>query len=169
MMPLELALAPRPGAAVAMTLPPPGDLTRLAAEPARLFVYGTMAFPEVQRVLLGRAPDSTAASVAGWRVATVPDQARAVMVSAEAITHGRLISDLSNAEWQLIDAFETVCELRLVSLADGRQAWSCVCSDRRQVPADDWDADEFERDSFVAYLKDCAKWRKEYQARAIGR
>lgn len=151
-----------------MSLPPPGHLTRLAAEPARLFVYGTLAFPEVMQVLLGRAPDSTEASVAGWRVATLPDQARAVMVSAEAITHGRLISDLGKAEWQLIDAFETVCELRLVSLADGRQAWSYVCSDRSKVSADDWDAERFERVGFAAYLKECAEWRKAYRARVAG-
>ena len=167
-MPLELALAPISGAAAAMTLPPPGHLTRLAAEPARLFVYGALAFPEVMRVLLGRAPDSTGASVAGWRVAAVPDQARGVMVSAEAITQGRLISDLGKAEWQLIDAFETVCELRLVSLTDGRQAWTYVRSDRSQVTARDWDAERFERDGFVAYLKECAEWRKAYRARAAG-
>src|SRR5215469_13519931 len=106
----RVGASPCSGVAVAMTLPPPGDLTRLAAEPARLFVYGTLAFPEVMQVLLGRVPDSTGASAAGWRVAALPDQARAVMVSAEAIAHGCLISDLSKAEWQLIDAFETVCE-----------------------------------------------------------
>jgi hypothetical protein len=48
-----------------MTLPPPGDSAHLAADPAALFVYGTLTFPEVLQVLLGRVPASEPVSVAG--------------------------------------------------------------------------------------------------------
>lgn len=81
-----------------MTLPPPGQPDCLPAESAALFVYGTLAFPEVMQVLLGRVPDSGAASIAGWRIAALRDRVHAAMVNAEAIAYGRLIADLSTAE-----------------------------------------------------------------------
>ena len=42
---------------------------RLSAAPEALFVYGSLLFPEVMRVLLGRTPAGVSASVADWRVA----------------------------------------------------------------------------------------------------
>ncbi len=147
-----------------MTLQPPGSPEHFAIESAALFTYGALALPEVMQVLLGRVPASTAASAAGWRIVAAPGRAQAVMVSAEAVAYGSVTSDLSNSEWQLLDTFQVGCELRLLDLTDGRTAWSYVCADRRQASGDDWDADQFEKEGFVAYLKSCAEWRKQYRA-----
>jgi hypothetical protein len=148
-----------------MTLPPPGSPDHFAVESAELFTYGALALPEVMQVLLGRVPVSTAASAAGWRVAAASVPAKAVMIRAEAVAHGHVFSDLSNAEWHLLDAFQVGCELRLLGLTNGRTAWSYVYADQRQASDEDWDAAQFENNSFVAYLKSCAEWRKQYQAR----
>jgi hypothetical protein len=130
-----------------------------------LFVYGTLAFPEVLQVLLGRVPDSTAVAVSGWRVAALPDLVEPAMVSAEAIASGRLITDLSAQEWRIVDAFEDdIYELCPVSLADGRQAWAYVCANHDRVSVADWDAEQFERNDLVAYLKRCAAWRRGYES-----
>ncbi len=146
-----------------MTLPPGGSPDQLSFKPAALFAYGALAFPEVMQVLLGRVPVNTPGSAAGWRVVAAPGNTQAVMVKAEAVARGRVISDLSNAEWQLVDAFHLGCELRLLGLIDGSTAWSHVCADQRRASVEDWDARQFEKDGFVAYLKSCAEWRRQYQ------
>ena len=142
-----------------------GSPDNFALESAALFAYGPLAFPEVMQVLLARVPASATASAPGWRIVAVPGHIQAVMVKAEAVARGRVISDLSNADWRLLAAFQIGCELRLLNLTDGSTAWSHVCTDQRQASADDWDADHFERAGFVTYLKSCAEWRGQYQVR----
>lgn len=71
-----------------MTLPPPGHPRRLDVAPVMLFAYGTLMFPEVLQVLLGRVPDVVSATVAGWRVARLPGRIYPVMVAAEAMVRG---------------------------------------------------------------------------------
>lgn len=146
-----------------MTLPPPGHPSRLDVEPLTLFVYGTLAFPEVLQVLLGRVPDSTEAVVPGWRLAGLPGRVYPAMVVAEAMAHGRLIADLSNSEWQIIDAFEDdIYELRQLNLTDGRTAWAYVCGNDLNVSAGNWDGRQFDNEHFVEYLKHCTAWRRKY-------
>ena len=152
-----------------MTLPPPGQPARLSAGPIALFAYGTVMFPEVMQVLLGRVPDSVPASVAGWRVAALPGRVYPAMVSAEAIAHGALITGLNTSEWRIIDAFEDdIYELHPLTLTDGRAAWAYVCSGQHKVSADDWDVERFERKHLVAYLKQCAAWRQRYITQPSG-
>src|ERR1700722_17971188 len=92
---------------------------RLPGDQAALFVYGTLTFPEVARVLLGRTPGSIAVSIAGWRVAALPGSVYPTLVTAEAIAHGRLIADLTVHEWRIIDAFEDDnYDLRRLTLTD---------------------------------------------------
>jgi gamma-glutamylcyclotransferase (GGCT)/AIG2-like uncharacterized protein YtfP len=147
-----------------MTLPSPGYPERLPIAPVTLFAYGTLTFPEVVRVLLGRVPDSTPAAVAGWRIAAIPGRVYPAMVTAEAIAHGRLITGLTELEWRVVDAFEDgIYELDQLTLTDGRQAWAYICENRDAVSSDDWDAEQFERHHLVAYLKRCSAWRREYQ------
>jgi gamma-glutamylcyclotransferase (GGCT)/AIG2-like uncharacterized protein YtfP len=150
-----------------MTLPPPGDPRYLAVEHVALFAYGTLKFPEVMQVLIGRVPASEPAAVMGWRVAAIPGRPYPAMVSAEAIAHGLLITDLSGLEWRIIDAFkDEIYELRPLTLSDGRDAWAYVYAGHEEVSSHDWNAEQFERDSFVAYLRRCAAWRQSYDARS---
>lgn len=147
-----------------MTLPPPGQPSRLDVEPVTLFAYGTLAFPEVLQVLLGRVPDLVPTTVAGWRVARLPGHVYPAMVAAEAVVRGCLITDLSGSEWRIIDAFEDdIYELRQLSLTDGRHVWAYVCENHPDVSVDDWDVNQFDQDHLVNYLKQCADWRKEYK------
>jgi gamma-glutamylcyclotransferase (GGCT)/AIG2-like uncharacterized protein YtfP len=137
---------------------------RVPVEPVDLFAYGTLQFPEVLRVLLGRAPIVSAASVAGWRIAALPGQVYPALVPASSATlaSGQLISDLSPAEWRILDAFETdIYDLRRITLTEGRAAWAYVCLDSVKVLASDWDMLSFERDHFATYLKACAAWSRK--------
>lgn len=149
-----------------MTLPPPDLPDRLpAADPQALFAYGTLMLPEVLRVLLGRTPASGPASIAGWRVAALPERVYPALVPGEAIAKGQIITDLTPPEWRLLDAFEDdVYELRRLTLTDGRHAWAYICADPTAASPEDWDIDTFERDHLAAYLKRCAAWRRHYGA-----
>jgi len=148
-----------------MTLPPPGAPGWLPVEPAVLFAYGPLAFPEVMQVLLGRVPDIEATPLAGWRVAVLPGHEYPTLVIAEAIAHGGLIKDLSATEWHVLDAFaDEASELRPLSISDGRAVWAYTCAGRQGAAAPNWDAAQFEKNCLVDYLKNCAEWRRAYDA-----
>jgi len=148
-----------------MTLPSSGQPDRLSADPADLFIYGSLLFPEVMRTLLGRVPDSTSAAAAGWRVAALAGRVYPALVPAEAVATGRLVTGFTPKEWRLIDAFEDdVYELRRLTLSDGRYGWAYICASGPGAPGGDWDIDAFERDHLTSYLKRCAAWRQRYEA-----
>jgi hypothetical protein len=92
-------------------------LAAVRARPAPLFVYGTLLFDEVARVLIGRDPGRQPASVPGWRVApligaTYPalvpaaDSPAAGGTPAHPGAPGELLTDLTWAERRVIDDYE---------------------------------------------------------------
>lgn len=128
-----------------------------------LFAYGTLQFPEVLRVLLGRSPSTSPAAVAGWRVAALPGQIYPALVPAPPTSRavGHLVTGLSPMEWRTLDAFEDhLYDLRRLTLTDGRVAWAYICSDSASASPDDWDLHGFERCHLTEYLKRCAAWRR---------
>jgi Gamma-glutamyl cyclotransferase, AIG2-like len=148
-----------------MTFPSQGGPERPAAGLVNLFVYGPLLFPEVLRVLLGRVPDGTPTALAGWRVAPLPGQLDPCLVPAEAVARGQLITGLTQHEWQALDAFvHRECDLRPVTLTDGRDAWAYVCPDPAAASSGEWDTEAFERDHFVDYLRHCAAWRQDHES-----
>jgi gamma-glutamylcyclotransferase (GGCT)/AIG2-like uncharacterized protein YtfP len=135
---------------------------RVPTDPVDLFAYGSLQFPEVLRVLLGRAPSISPATVAGWRVAALPGQIHPALVPAPPTvrTAGNLVTGLSPTEWRTLDAFEDhIYDLRRLTLTDGRVAWAYISSDSASASPDDWDLHSFERDHLTEYLKRCAAWR----------
>ena len=118
-------------------------------------------------VLLGRVPAGVPASVAGWRVASLPGRVYPGLVSGEALAKGQLLTDLTPGEWRLLDAFEDdVYEMRRLTLTDCRHGWAYVCAHHTDAAPHDWDIDTFERDHLTGYLKRCAAWRHLYGTRA---
>jgi gamma-glutamylcyclotransferase (GGCT)/AIG2-like uncharacterized protein YtfP len=142
-----------------------GPMDRLSAEPEALFVYGSLLFPEVISTLIDRVPPATSATVAGWRVAALPGRVYPILVPAEATATGKLISDLTAAEWRVLDAFEDkVYELYRLAMTDGRHGWAYVSRDVAEASSDDWNIDRFAELDLEAYLKRCAAWRERYEA-----
>lgn len=147
--------------------PDSGPPDRLSAAPEALFVYGSLLFPEVLQVLIGRVPESTPAAAQGWRAAALPGRPYPALVRAEAITRGQLISDLGGPEWQIIDAFEDpVYELRRLDLTDSRNGWAYVCTSEDDVLPQDWDVKVFEVRDLPAYIERCKTWRERYDGRS---
>lgn len=144
---------------------------QVPTDPVDLFAYGTLQFPEVLRVLLGRVPRSTPAAAAGWRVAALPGQIYPTLVPAPPMARvtGQLVTGLGPAEWRTLDAFEDrLYDLRRLTLTDGRVAWAYVCSDSNSASPDDWEVGSFERNHLIDYLKRCAAWRQAQTTKAHG-
>ncbi|GLZ16185.1 hypothetical protein Acsp04_64200 [Actinomadura sp. NBRC 104425] len=72
-----------------------------------LFVYGTLRFPEVLRVLLGRVPDMRPATATGWSVRALPGKVYPGLVAdPDGVARGLVMTDLTEDERRLLDAFE---------------------------------------------------------------
>lgn len=136
-------------------------LDRLAGQPDALFAYGSLTFPEVLEVLLGRVPALTPATARGWRIAALRDRPFPVLVPAEGVASGILVTGLTSAEWRILDAFEAPSyELRVLDLDIGR-GWTYVAGPEADaewgILPDDWSRDAFDLPS---YLRRCAAWRQ---------
>jgi gamma-glutamylcyclotransferase (GGCT)/AIG2-like uncharacterized protein YtfP len=137
--------------------------------PDRLFVYGSLLFPEVMRVLLGRVPGSAAGRVVGWRVAALSGRSYPALVEAEGEAAGMCIDGLSMAEWAIIDAFEDpVYDLRRLSLQGGGHGWAYVCADPAEALPTAWSYEMFVAEHLAGYVERCAAWLERYQSGNFG-
>jgi gamma-glutamylcyclotransferase (GGCT)/AIG2-like uncharacterized protein YtfP len=124
-----------------------------------LFVYGSLVVADVLDAVLGRVPQHRRARVTGWRAAALRERPFPGLVSAEGAVDGIVLTDLTGAERELLDAFEgPMYARRELTLDDGTTAVAYVCVDELLVLADDWDIERFRRDDLPAYLERCARW-----------
>jgi Gamma-glutamyl cyclotransferase, AIG2-like len=136
-----------------------------ASMPGSLFTYGTLLFPEVLQALIGRVPQRQMTSAPGWRVAAVRDRVYPGLVAApDSIAPGRLVTELTEDEWRLIDDFEgDRYELRQLSLANGRDdGFAYVLIDDAEACPHNWDLENFAKAYLPTYAKHCAAWRARY-------
>ncbi|MEV6276142.1 gamma-glutamylcyclotransferase family protein [Nocardia sp. NPDC051832] len=133
-------------------------LARIEGDGAVLFVYGTLLFPEVLTVLLGRCPRRAPAELPGWRVAVLPDRVYPGLVADPAgVAAGMVLSGLSPAEWAVLDHFEDdEYDLRPVDLATG-PAWTYVWT-AAALP-ELWCSADFAATHLAAFLPRCEQWR----------
>jgi gamma-glutamylcyclotransferase (GGCT)/AIG2-like uncharacterized protein YtfP len=141
-----------------------GRLDRQSVVAGDLFVYGSLRCPEVLEVLLGRVPQGRPATATGWRAAKLMHQIYPGLTPAEGTAEGIVISDLSEAEWQMLNTFEDpIYDLRRLELSNADSAWAYVCSDGTPVSDDNWDIDQFISTQMEAYVTRCRIWRKAYE------
>jgi len=143
---------------------PSGRLDLLSEEPAALFVYGSLRFPDVLQVLLDRVPANQPAAVSGWRVAALRDRVYPALVPADTNATGQLLTDLSHAEWHVLDAFEdNLYNLARLTLDDGRHGWAYVSDANAAVLPTDWNAAKFMNRELGSYVDRCRRWRHWYE------
>ncbi len=133
-------------------------------DPAPLFVYGSLLFGDVVRILIDRDPHRTPVTVHGWRVAVLPGRVYPALIpEPEATASGHLLDDLTAEEWQTLDTFEAdFYTLARVNLTDGRNAWTYATDDPTTVEPTAWDPDTFAQQHLSAYLANCTAWRQHY-------
>ncbi len=128
-----------------------------------LFVYGTLLFPDVLAVLLGRVPRRSPAVADGWRAAALPGRVYPGLVPARGRqATGLVISGLTGDEVDLLDAYEDVdYALTPVTLADGTRCPTYVW--RTGALADDWSPRWFADGHLAGYVERCRRWRAGYR------
>ncbi|KAA8884672.1 gamma-glutamylcyclotransferase [Nocardia colli] len=132
-----------------------------AAQGYSLFVYGTLQFPEVLEVLIGRVPQRRAATASGWRVAALPGLRYPGLVpESSALARGLTLDGLTAEEWEILDAFEDdQYDLRPIPLASSADpAWTYIWT--APVAQDDWHPDHFAIDHLPHFVTQCAEWRR---------
>jgi glycerol uptake facilitator protein len=142
---------------------------RAQAPAAPLFVYGSLQFADVLRVLLDRVPEHAPAEVYGWRAAALPAVEYPGLVPANPMSKvsGATLAGLTAADWDLLDAFEDpVYNLTLLTLVDGQQAWTYTCAESTAILETDWSVGLFADNYLRGYVDRCAVWREQYQLSA---
>jgi hypothetical protein len=137
-----------------------------------LFTYGTLAFPQILEIVLGRLPVSSVARLPGWRVAALAGRPFPTLVPAASTAPGLLLHGLTAADWDVIDAYEgPAYDVVEVRLDDGRPALTYVSDPERVVDRTswtalphDWDPDRFAEEVLASYVERCAAWRAGYDA-----
>jgi glycerol uptake facilitator protein len=138
---------------------------RDGAADAPLFVYGSLQFDDVLRTLLDRVPEHSPAEVYGWRAAAQLDVEDPGLVPAHPLTKvsGVVLDGLEHADWDVLDAFEDPnSTLTLLTLADGRQAWTYTGAESGTVLDSDWSVGQFADHHLPGYVQRCAVWRARY-------
>jgi gamma-glutamylcyclotransferase (GGCT)/AIG2-like uncharacterized protein YtfP len=84
----------------------------------RLFVYGTLQYPELLEQLLGRVPPHRPARLEGYARYTVRGaEYPGILLQEGAHTDGWILSGIQTSEWDRLDQYEDdLYERRLVSL-----------------------------------------------------
>ncbi len=142
----------------APSLAAPGPQRRLPQEAAALFAYGTLRFDAVLEALIDRIPQGETTSAPGWRAASLEGRVYPGLVaSPDAAAPGLLLTDLSEREWAILDAFEDDrYDLREVRLTSGGRGLAYVWPDG-EVRSEDWDAEQFKARHLQDYAARCAR------------
>ena len=130
-----------------------------------LFVYGTLRFPEILEILLGRVPALSPASARGWRVRALPGVAYPGMVAdPDGVADGVLLAGLTEAECRLLDAYEDPeYEPTLITLdGGGRRARAYVWTGPTEPY--DWDPVHFAEHELARFAEGCRAWRSGQDA-----
>ena len=137
-----------------------------------LFVYGSLLAPEVQAALLGRVPASVAATLPGYRRSTVASRTYPGAVPSDgeaASVRGMLLQNLSDAEWQLLDAFEgDEYRRRTVrsTLDDGREQETLTFVFAREdgLLPDPWSYESWRATHLDTFVRATAEWAAAHLA-----
>jgi gamma-glutamylcyclotransferase (GGCT)/AIG2-like uncharacterized protein YtfP len=127
-----------------------------------LFTYGTLMFPAVWGLVLGRTFPTQAARVTGYAVYQARGEVFPVMVAAgdDDLVAGLAYLNVDDSAIVALDAFESDLYDRVAvsaALADGRQlacqAYVLPKRNRRLAASTGWDAARFEREALDEYLR----------------
>jgi hypothetical protein len=132
------------------------------------FFYGTLLFPEVLEIVLGRTVDPSElhdAYAYGFRRIALPGHVYPVLRHAEGvITHGKIIENISAEEQRRLDFFEAeIYSKESIQIQCGDrilQAYAYLDPRSEVLPNKDWDPTVFKELHLSTYLqttKNCMK------------
>lgn len=137
-------------------------------ETRKLFVYGTLLLDDVVNALIDRIPHYHDATVLGWRVVCLPQRVYPGLVPSRGEATGKVFTDLTDAEWATLDAFEdpayTLATVRVLTPVETNSLAYIWRGDHVGEP---WSTLDFKRDILADYLDRCRRWRRRYEQLSI--
>jgi gamma-glutamylcyclotransferase (GGCT)/AIG2-like uncharacterized protein YtfP len=141
-----------------------GRPVQLSAEINKLFVYGTLILDDVVSTLIDRIPRYQDATAPGWRVVSLPQRVYPGLVPGPGEVNGKVFTDLTDAEWTTLDAFEdpayTLVAVRVLLPLETRALAYIWRGEHINQP---WSTATFGRDQLADYLDRCRRWRRRYE------
>ena len=134
---------------------------------SKLFVYGTLVLDDVVSSLIDRIPHYQDATAPGWRVVRLPQRVYPGLVSGQGEANGKVLTDLTDAEWTTLDAFEdpayTLAAVRVLPPTETDTFTYIWPGEYVDQP---WSTADFGRDELADYLNRCRTWRRRYEQRS---
>jgi gamma-glutamylcyclotransferase (GGCT)/AIG2-like uncharacterized protein YtfP len=130
----------------------------------KLFAYGTLLLDDVVNTLIDRIPHYQDATAPGWRVVRLPQRVYPGLVPGRGEANGKVFTDLSDAEWTTLDAFEdpayTLATIRVLRPFE-TDAFTYIW--RGEHVDQPWSTTDLGRDELADYLARCRRWRQRYE------
>jgi gamma-glutamylcyclotransferase (GGCT)/AIG2-like uncharacterized protein YtfP len=131
---------------------------------SKLFVYGTLVLDDVVRALIDRIPHYQDATAPGWQVVRLPERIYPGLVPGQGEANGKVFTDLTDAEWTTLDAFEdTAYTLAAVRVLLPLETEALAYTWRGKYVDAPWSTTDFSRDELADYLDRCRRWRRRYE------
>lgn len=131
---------------------------------SKLFVYGTLLLDDVVNTLIDRIPHYKEVTAPGWRVVCLPRRAYPGLVSGKGETKGKVFTNLTDAEWAILDAFEdpayTLAAVRVLTPLETDVLAYIWQGEHVDQP---WSIADFGREELADYLGRCRTWRRRYE------
>lgn len=131
---------------------------------SKLFVYGTLLHDDVVNILIGRIPHYLIVRAPGWRTVRLPQKVYPGLVPGQGEASGKLFTDLTDAEWATLDAFEDPAyALTAVRVSASLETDALAYIWQGEHLDQPWSSMEFGRDELADYLDRCLSWRRHYE------
>nr|WP_168516844.1 gamma-glutamylcyclotransferase family protein [Streptomyces sp. S1D4-11]QIZ01370.1 gamma-glutamylcyclotransferase [Streptomyces sp. S1D4-11] len=113
-------------------------------------------------------PEGTSAIANGWRAPALEGRVYpGLVLAADSAAAGLLLTDLSQREWGILDAFEDDrYDLHKLCLTSGAPGWAYVWPGG-EVRDEDWDAEHFVTRHLQEYATRCARIAPDLAADAV--
>lgn len=113
---------------------------------------------------MGRVPQYQEAAAPGWRVVCLPNRVYPGLVPGQDEASGKVFTDLTEAEWIILDAFEDPgYTLAAVQLTTPLETDALTYIWRGEHADQSWSNADFHRDELADYLDRCHNWRRRYE------
>ena len=143
-----------------------GQPAQPSEETSKLFAYGTLLHDDVVNTLLGRIPHYVIAKAPGWRIVRLPQKVYPGLIPGPGEANGKLFTDLTDAEWATLDAFEDpTYALATVRVLAPLETDALAYIWRGKHVNQTWSTMQFGRDELADYLDRCHSWRRHYEQR----
>ena len=125
-------------------------------------MYGSLQFPKIVKLLIGRAPTTTDVLLHDHRVAALKDRKFPGLISEANCTAQGKIIDITDEEFSVISDFENESytkhfyESRTVSVVVANkqiEAITFVWTDPNTVLDTDWNKEDFQKTHLNSYIK----------------